>query len=111
MINKTNDIKFVIIQVLLTLCIAFIPIYFYIDTSLSKEAKNIQTYLKEISFDNCEYILNQDKEKISKNKYIEKDSFESFFVTCSYNYDISNFEINLDNCTKNILAKDKESLS
>ena len=43
MINKTNDIKFIVIQVIITLSIAFIPIYFYINASF--ENKNIQDKL------------------------------------------------------------------
>lgn len=43
MINKANDIKFVLIQVVLTLFIAFIPIYFYIQASF--ENKNIKDRL------------------------------------------------------------------
>jgi len=43
LINKTNDIKFIVIQVIITLSIAFIPIYFYINASF--ENKNIQDKL------------------------------------------------------------------
>lgn len=54
MINKTNDIKFVIIQVLLTLCIAFIPIYFYIDTSFEnrniKDKLMLKNYAASVNF-------------------------------------------------------------
>ena len=44
MINKSSEIKYIIIQGILTLCIAFIPIYFYIDATL--ENQNIKDKMK-----------------------------------------------------------------
>ena len=49
MINKTNDIKFIIIQVILTLAIAFIPIYFYLKASFENQNIKDKMMLKNYS--------------------------------------------------------------
>jgi two-component sensor histidine kinase len=46
LINKSSDIKYIIIQGLLTLCIAFIPIYFYIDATLENQTIKDKMKLK-----------------------------------------------------------------
>lgn len=49
MIHKTNDIKIIIIQVVLTLSIAFIPIYFYLDASFENQNIKDKMMLKNYS--------------------------------------------------------------
>jgi len=49
LIHKTNDIKIIIIQVVLTLSIAFIPIYFYLDASFENQNIKDKMMLKNYS--------------------------------------------------------------
>lgn len=49
MINKSNDIKIIVIQVILTLSIAFIPIYFYLDASFENKKIKDKMMLKNYS--------------------------------------------------------------
>ncbi len=49
MISKPNEIKFIIIQVLLTLAIAFIPISFYLDASFENQKMKNKMLLKNYS--------------------------------------------------------------
>lgn len=49
MINNQYEIKYIIIQVFLTLFIAFIPIYFYLDASFENQAMKDKMNLKNFA--------------------------------------------------------------
>lgn len=58
MINSKNEIKYIIIQVILTLCIAFIPIYFFIDATIENQSIKDRLDLKNYSHKVIEKIEN-----------------------------------------------------
>lgn len=68
MINKTNDTKFIVIQVVLTLSIAFIPIYFYLDASF--ENQNIKDKMM---------LKNYSSSVVSKIRLFEEENSDFFY--------------------------------
>ena len=68
MINNKYEIKYIIIQVILTLLIAFIPIYFYLDASF--ENKNIKDKLN---------LKNYASSVISKIDAFERENSNVFY--------------------------------
>lgn len=116
MINKTNDIKFVIIQVVLTLCIAFIPIYFYIDSSFENRSikdrlmlKNYTAsiYLKIQMFEeeNSNFFYYPRSNIFKSAIYDQKDKviFSLFNSNENFTFDTEFFEDNKNICYKEYL--------
>jgi two-component system, OmpR family, sensor kinase len=68
LINKSSDIKYIFVQGILTLCIAFIPIYFYIDTTL--ENQNIKDQMK---------LKNYTTSIISKMEAVKYENSDIFY--------------------------------
>jgi len=68
LINKTNDTKFIVIQVVLTLSIAFIPIYFYLDASF--ENQNIKDKMM---------LKNYSSSVVSKIRLFEEENSDFFY--------------------------------
>lgn len=68
MINNKYEIKYILIQVVLTLFIAFIPIYFYLDASFENQSIKDKMDLK-----------NYANSVISKIENFEKENFEIFY--------------------------------
>lgn len=62
MINNKYEIKFILIQVLLTLLIAFIPIYFYLDSSFENQNIKDKMDLKNHAFSIISKINSFEKE-------------------------------------------------
>lgn len=75
MINNKYEIKYILIQVLLTLLIAFIPIYFYLDSSF--ENQNIKD---KMDLKNHAYSV------ISKIDSFEKENSSIFYYPRSNIY-------------------------
>ena len=54
MINRKSELKYIVIQVTITLLIALIPIYFYIDATKNnqdiKDKIDLQNYANQIVF-------------------------------------------------------------
>ena len=68
LINKTNDNKIIITQVILTLTIAFIPLYFYLQASF--ENQNIQDKMM---------LKNYSTSVINKMKIFEEENNDIFY--------------------------------
>ena len=62
MINNKYEIKYIVIQVILTLLIAFIPIYFYLDASFENKRIKDKMNLKNYSYSVISKIDNFEKE-------------------------------------------------
>ena len=69
MINNKYEIKFILIQVLLTLLIAFIPIYFYLDSSFENQNIKDKMDLKNHAFSIISKINSFEKENSSTFYY------------------------------------------
>jgi K+-sensing histidine kinase KdpD len=96
LINKTNDIKFIIIQVILTLFIAFIPIYFYLDASF--ENQNIKNKM----------ILNNYSASVfSKMHSYENDNSDFFYYPRSNIFTSGIFDEN-DNAIFSLLERNRK---
>lgn len=65
MINNKYEIKYILIQVLLTLLIAFIPIYFYLDASFENQNIKDKMDLKNHAYSVISKIDNIEKENSS----------------------------------------------
>ena len=83
MINNQYEIKYIIIQVFLTLFIAFIPIYFYLDASY--ENKQIKD---KMDLKNYASLL------ISKIDSFEKENSEIFYYPRSNIFSSAIFDKN-----------------
>lgn len=68
MISKKYEIKYIIIQVILTLFIALIPIYFYLDASFENQAMKDKINLKNFA-----------SSVISKIEFFEKENSSIFY--------------------------------
>lgn len=68
MINKSNDIKVIVIQVILTLAIAFIPLYFYLEASF--ENQNIKDKMM---------LKNYSSSVVSKIRLFENENSDFFY--------------------------------
>jgi hypothetical protein len=63
-----------------------------------------------LSIENCKIVLDFDENLIIRNeKIINKELFNNYKTKCLNKYDISNLEINLENCKK-IIALNKDDL-
>ena len=87
MINNQYEIKYIIIQVLLTFLIALIPIYFYLDASF----ENQSNYYPITSY---KYIVNtyeQGSEVANKMETALENLYRVYFdtVTVKVNHDLS----------------------
>jgi hypothetical protein len=61
-----------------------------------------------LSFDNCNTILNFDKNTISeKNKYFNEIMFDNFFLRCDNEFNLSKIELTEENCIS--IIKEKKS--
>lgn len=94
MINKQNDTKYIFVQVVLTLAIAFIPIYFYLDASVEnqriKDKIGLQNYSDSV---------------FKRIKNFEQENNDIFYYPRSNIYRSGIFK----NSDKNIFATLKES--
>ncbi len=75
MISNKYELKFILIQVILTLLIAFIPIYFYLDSSFENQNMKDKMDLKNYAFS-----------VISKIKSFEKENSSTFYYPRSNIY-------------------------
>jgi two-component system, OmpR family, sensor kinase len=69
LINNKYEIKFIVIQVILTLLIAFIPIYFYLDASFENQIVKDKMDLKNHAFSVISKINSFEKENSSTFYY------------------------------------------
>lgn len=69
MISNKYEIKFIVIQVILTLLIAFIPIYFYLDASFENQSIKDKMDLKNHAFSVISKINSFEKENSSTFYY------------------------------------------
>jgi len=83
LIHKTNDSKFIIIQVILTLCIAFIPIYFYLEATFENQKIKDKMMLKNYS-----------TSVVLKMKQYESDNNDVFYYPRSNIYKSGIFDEN-----------------
>ena len=94
MINSKSELKYIVIQVTITLLIALIPIYFYIDATKNnqdiKDKIDLQNYANQI---------------VLKIDYFERQNNNIFYYPRSNIYFSSIFDKN-----KNLIFSSNESL-
>ena len=77
MINNKYEIKYILIQVILTLLIAFIPIYFYLDASFENQSIKDKMDLKNYANSIVSKIENFEKENSEVFYYPRSNIFSS----------------------------------
>lgn len=118
MINKTSDTKFIIIQVVLTLFIAFIPIYFYLNASYENQKIQDKLTLKDYASsvihkmhvfeeENNDYFYYPRSNIFTSALYDQNNQviFSLFAHDEQYLFDESYFENNTKICYKQYLQK------
>ncbi|PLY05808.1 MAG: sensor histidine kinase [Arcobacter sp.] len=119
MINKT-DIKFIVIQVVLTLCIAFIPIYFYLDASFEnhniKDKLMLKDYtssvilkMKNFEMENSDFFYYPRSNIFTSAIFDEKDKtiFSLFDKNEKFVFDTAYFKYKNKICYKQYLDNNK----
>lgn len=112
--SSKNEFKYIIIQALITLLIAFIPIYFYIDASIKnqdiKDRLDLQNYSNQVS-QKIDNFLEQNAEifyfprsNIFYSSLYDEDKNEIFYTDKSLDFFEDRYSINKESfCYKKAL--------
>ena len=114
MISEKYEIKYIVIQVVLSLVIAFIPIYFYLEATISNEdikskqdlknyASKIENKIDSFAFENSDVFI-YPKSNIFNSAIFDKDNKEIFSTKKDIEFFANSFiEQNSQLCYKEFL--------